>query len=231
MSEWIKLKTQDGHELDAYVARPTTDPAGTLVLIQEVYGVNKHIRSVADGYAKDGFLVIAPALFDRYEKNVDLIYEGTDREHAFELYPKLLSDNLRPALIDIAAAFAYAREAGKKVGVLGFCVGGLLSWLSATRGETYGFTPACAVGYYPGGIGNVATENPVCPIMLHFGSNDTHIGKDQVEAVRAAHPDVQIFEYEGTGHGFNCDMRADYDPASAALARTRSLGFLKHHLA
>lgn len=231
MSEWIKLKAQDGHELDAYVARPAGEPVGALVLIQEIFGVNKHIRGIADGYAKDGFLVVAPALFDRYEKNVDLIYEGEDKEHGYSLYPKLLSESFTPALNDIAAAFAYAREAGKKVGVLGFCIGGLLTWISSTRGESYGFSPACAVGYYAGGIGSFATEQPTCPVLLHFGADDSHIGSDQVDAVRAAHPEVEVLVYEGAGHGFNCDMRADFEPESAALARERTLAFLKHHLA
>lgn len=227
MSEWITLQAKDGHDLDGYVARPQGEPVGALVLIQEIFGVNKHIRSVADGYAKDGFLVVAPALFDRYEKKVDLTYEGEDQKHAYELYPKLA---LEPALLDIAAAYEYARTTGKKIGVLGFCIGGLLSWLSSTRAPQLGTAPACCVGYYPGGVGKFAQEQPTCPVLLNFGAEDSHIGVDQIDAVRSAHPDVEVVVYEGAGHGFNCDMRSDYNAAAAKIARERSLAFLKKHI-
>jgi carboxymethylenebutenolidase len=116
--------------------------------------------------------------------------------------------------------------------VLGFCYGGLVSWLAATRGETHKMQPGCCVGYYAGGIGKFAKEEPVCPVMLHFGAEDTHIGSDQIEAVRAAHPEVEIFVYEGAGHAFNRDAHKEsYHAASAKLARERSLAFLKANLA
>jgi carboxymethylenebutenolidase len=228
MGQVIELKAQDGHELDAYVATPDGTPIGALVVVQEIFGVNSHIRSIADGYAKDGFLAIAPALFDRYERGVELAYTGEDAKKAFELYAKL---DVKTALLDVAAAFAKAKEAGKGVGVIGYCYGGLMSWLSATRGETVEMRPDCTVGYYAGGIGNVATEEPSCPVMLHFGAADTHIGPEQREAVQAAHPEVTIYVYEGAEHGFNCDQRASYNPEAAKLARERSLEFLKTHIA
>jgi carboxymethylenebutenolidase len=228
MSGWIKLKAQDGHELDAYLAQPTSSPVGAIVLVQEIFGINGHIRSVADGYARDGFVVIAPALFDRTERGVELKYEGEDQKRAYGLYQKLKPE---PALLDIAAAYDQVRSFGKGIAVLGFCFGGFMSWLTATRGERLKMQPSCCVGYYPGGIGTVASEDPSCPVMLHFGAEDSHIGPDQIEAVRTAHPEVEIFVYEGAEHGFNCDARASYNPASAALARERTLAFLQTHVA
>jgi carboxymethylenebutenolidase len=229
MSDWIKLKASDGHELSAYVARPTSEAIGALVLVQEIYGINAHIRSVADGYAKDGFLVIAPAIFDRFERGLELKYGGDDQKRAMQLYPMLKPD---VTLLDVAAAYEEAKKAGKGIGVIGFCYGGLISWLTATRGENLKMQPSCCVGYYPGGVGSVAKEEPSCPVMLHFGANDDHIGKDQIEAVRAAHPEVDIFVYGGTGHAFNRDVDpGHYDAAAAKLARERSLAFLKTHVA
>jgi len=224
MSEWVKLKAGDGNELDAYVAKPEGEPIAGLVVIQEIFGVNKHIRAVAEGYAKDGFFVVAPALFDRFEKHVELSYEGADMKKAFELYQKL---DPSVAIHDVAAALDYAKaETGKKVGTIGYCYGGLMSWLSATR-----LAPAASVGYYAGGIGNFAAETPMAPVMLHFGRLDTHIPAEQVEKVAAAHPEVEIFWYEDAEHGFNCDMRGSYNAGAAKLARERSLEFLKKNLA
>jgi carboxymethylenebutenolidase len=229
MSEWIKLKANDGHELSAYVARPTGVTVGVLVLVQEIFGVNAHIRSVADGYAKDGFLVVAPAIFDRFEPGVQLTYQPDDMKRAYEFYGMLKPET---TLLDVAAAYEWAKKAGKGIGVIGYCYGGLTSWLVATRGEKYKMQPACCVGYYAGGIGSVAKEDPSCPVMLHFGANDTHIGQDQIEAVRSAHPEVEIFVYEGAGHAFNRDVDPNsFHAASAKLARERSLEFLKTHIA
>jgi carboxymethylenebutenolidase len=223
MGETVKIRSVDGHQLDAYVAKPAGEPIAGLVVIQEIFGVNRHIRSIADGYAKDGFLAVAPALFDRVERGVELSYEGDDAKKAMALLQKTDVDK---ALADVDAALAYAaKETGKKVGVIGYCFGGLLAWLSATR-----LHPTAAVGYYAGRIGNYAAETPKVPVQLHFGKLDTHIPAEQVEAVHAAHPEVEIHWYEGAGHGFNCDMRASYNPQAAALARGRALEFLKKNL-
>ena len=223
MAETVKLKSTDGHELDAYVARPKGEPIAGLVVIQEIFGVNHHIRSVADGYAKDGFLAIAPALFDRVERGVELSYEGPDAQRGSALLQKL---DINKSLEDVDAALQYVRrQTGKKSGVIGYCLGGLLAWLSATR-----LHPDAAVGYYAGRIGNFAEETPTAPVQLHFGKLDTHIPAEQVDKVQAAHPEVEINWYENAGHGFNCDMRASYNPEASALARTRALGFLKKHL-
>lgn len=232
MGEWVTVKASDGHELSAYVARPLGEAIGALVVVQEIYGVNKSIQAAADGYANDGFVAVAPALFDRFERNLQLGYDEQDQKKAMALYPKLKHED---ALKDIGAAFRYVKETGKAVGVLGFCYGGLMSWLSATRGTTDAFEPVCTVCYYPGGIGKVAAEEPTCPVMLHFGADDAHIGKDQVEAVRRAHGEhegeVEIFVYEGAGHAFANENRPSYRADAAALARGRSLKFLKTHIA
>jgi carboxymethylenebutenolidase len=224
MSETVVIKASDGHELDLYVARPPGDPIAGLVVIQEVFGINRHIRSVTDGYAKDGFLAVAPALFDRIERGVELIYDGPEAQKGFALMQKMSIDD---SLVDIAAALAFVREqTGKKAGVIGYCLGGLLAWLSATR-----LDPDAAVGYYAGRIGNYASETPKIPVQLHFGKLDTHIPTEQVDKVHAAHPDVDIHWYDNAGHGFNCDMRASYNAGASALARSRALTFLKEHLA
>jgi carboxymethylenebutenolidase len=229
MSEWLKLKASDGHELSAYVARPEGEPIGALVLVQEIFGVNWHIRNVADEYAKEGYVVVAPALFDRYERGVELKYEGEDAKRAGEFWKKL---NPETALLDVAAAYEVARGVGKGIGVLGFCFGGLMSWLTATRGEMLKMQPSCCVGYYPGGIGKYAKEEPSCPVMLHIGGADSHIGADQIDAVRTAHPEVEIYIYEGAGHAFNRDVDPNtYHAESAALARKRTLAFFKTHVA
>ncbi|MDP9040043.1 MAG: dienelactone hydrolase family protein [Acidobacteriota bacterium] len=230
MGEWTTLKTQDDHELGAYVATPDGKPIGALVVVQEIFGVNPHIRSVADSYARDGFLCVAPALFDRIERDLQLSYSPEDMKKAFALYPQLKPDL---SLLDVAAAFERAKKlSGTDCGVLGFCYGGLVTWLSATRGDTLDMQPACCVGYYAGGIGNVAAEQPSCPVLLHFGADDTHIGHDQVSAVQSAHPEVEVFVYAGAGHAFNrdADPHAFHAP-SATLARERTLAFLKQNLA
>jgi carboxymethylenebutenolidase len=223
MSETVKLRSSDGHEFDAYVARPDGKPIAGLLVIQEIFGVNRHIRSVTDGYARDGFLAVAPALFDRAERGVELSYEGLDAQKGVALLQKL---DINKSLEDVDAALQYVRQqTGKKSGVIGYCLGGLLAWLSATR-----LHPDAAVGYYAGRIGNFAEEHPTAPVQLHFGRLDTHIPAEQVDKVQSAHPEVEINWYENAGHGFNCDMRASYNAKASALARSRALAFLKKHL-
>jgi carboxymethylenebutenolidase len=224
VSETVRIKASDGHELDAYVARPNDEPTAGLVVIQEAFGVNRHIRSVTDSYAKDGFLALAPALFDRIERGVELGYEGEDRQRGIALARQC---NPADAMADVAAALGYLRRCTPKkccCGVIGYCFGGTMAWFSATR-----LNPDAAVGYYGGYIANFAQENPHCPVMLHFGTLDKHIPKEDVGRVHTAHPDVEIFWYEAD-HGFNCDDRASFHGAAAKQARDRSLEFLKKHL-
>jgi carboxymethylenebutenolidase len=222
MTETVKLKASDGHELDGYVSRPKAMPVAGLVVVQEAFGVNAHVRSVADGYAADGFLAVAPAMFDRIERGVELGYTGADREKGIALARQV---NFDSAVKDVAAALLYLREniTGKS-GVIGYCFGGTMAWLAATR-----LDPAAAVGYY-GGVSRFAQETPHCPVMLHFGALDKHIPKEGIDQLHAAHPDVQIFWYENADHGFNCNLRDAYNPAAAKLARERSLEFLKKKL-
>jgi carboxymethylenebutenolidase len=228
MSEWVKLTASDGHELDGYLAKPEGEAIGAVVVIQEIFGVNPSIQGVADAYAKEGFVAIAPAIFDRFEKGLQLGYGEADMKKAFGLYGELKPE---VQLLDVAAAFEYLKSFGKGIGVVGFCYGGLLTWLSATRGETLTMQPACCVGYYAGGVGKVAAEEPVCPVMLHFGADDDHIGKDQIDAVREAHPEVTIYTYEGAGHAFANPARPSYVAEAAKVADARSLEFMKANIA
>ncbi|MFP5233210.1 MAG: dienelactone hydrolase family protein [Acidobacteriota bacterium] len=227
MSEWVQLKAADGHELSAYLAKPEGAAKAALVVVQEIFGVNAHIRGVADSFAREGYLAIAPALFDRFERGVELRYEGADMQRAFGFYQQLKPET---TLLDVASAFQHV-QGGHKTGVIGYCYGGLTAWMSATRGPAAGMRPDCAVGYYPGGIGGVASEKPSCPVLLHFGEKDTHIGSEQIDAVRKQnYPDVTIFVYPEAEHGFNCDARGSFSPAAAQLARERTLQFLGKHL-
>jgi carboxymethylenebutenolidase len=219
MGVWVKLRAADGQELSAWVARPEGEPIAGLVVVQETFGVNAHIRSVAEGWAKDGFLAVAPALFDRIEPGVELAYEGADMDRARSFIPKLDVDK---SLLDTKAAMDYAASAtGKKVAVIGYCYGGTIAWLAATR-----LGAAAAVGYYGGQIARFAGENPSCPVMLHFGRQDAHIPAEEVDKVQAAHPDVEVYWYDA-GHGFNCDARSSYNAAAASVAREFSLAFLE----
>ena len=223
MGTHIKLTASDGHQLDAYFAEGSNPARGAIVLIQEIFGVNSHIRSVADDYAGQGFHVIAPALFDRVQRNLELGYTPPDPAQGMKVARQIGMDT---ALKDVAASISYARAQWPelKVGVLGFCYGGSLAWLAATR-----LDPAAAVCYYGGQIAANATEKPRCPVMMHFGAKDPHIGPEEIEKIRSAHPDLPLFIYDA-GHGFNCDQRKDFEPQSAALARQRTLEFLRKHL-
>jgi carboxymethylenebutenolidase len=223
MGKKIKLKAADEHKFDAYMAESSGPARGAIVLVQEIFGVNSHIRSVADDYAGPGFHVIAPALFDRVQPNLELSYNPTDSAEGMKTARQIGMD---AALLDVAASISHARAEwpGLRVGVLGYCYGGSLAWLAATR-----LDPAAAVCYYGGQIAGNAAETPRCPVMMHFGAKDPHIGPAEIEKIKAAHPDLPLFLYDA-GHGFNCDQRKDYEPKSASLARQRTLEFFNRHL-
>ena len=217
MSKAILLQASDGHELAAYVAEPEGAPRGGIVVIQEIFGINSHIRAVADGFAADGYKAIAPALFDRVERGVELGYDPGSVARGRELKGRMDWDG---PLLDIRAAIDAL--SGLKTGVVGYCWGGSLAWLAATRLDGV----AAAVCYYGGQIKDFRNEPANCPVLMHFGSEDGGIPMDAVVAIRTAQPDIPIHVYEGAGHGFNCDQRASYDDGSAVAARQRTVDFL-----
>ncbi len=222
MSETARLTASDGFQLGAYVAKPQGEPLAGLVVIQEIFGVNAHIRSVADKFARHGFLSVAPATFDRTERNVELSDQGEDMQKAMSFMQKF---KIEDALKDLDAALTYARQqTGKAAMTVGFCLGGTLAWLTATR-----LTPAAAVGYYPGQIAKFVQEKPRSPVMLHFGREDSHIPQADIDLVEKTHPEVKVFRYDGAGHAFNNDTRSTYNDQAALLAFGRTVEFLKSH--
>ena len=223
MGEMVQLRAKDGHELVAYVVQPGVPAKGGLVIVQEIHGVNAHIRAVADRYADDGFVVVAPALFDRIERGVELRGSGEDMERAMDL---LKSFDIEKGVDDVAAAVQCERCFGnvKKIGVVGYCLGGTLAWLSAARLPIH-----AAVGYYGGRIAQYLGERPKVPVILHFGEQDQHIPQSEIDAIAKAYPEVPIYTYPA-GHGFNRDGSAGYSASCATRARTRTLEFLREHL-
>jgi Dienelactone hydrolase and related enzymes len=221
MGHIASLQASDGHKLDAYVAEPAGKPRGLLVVIQEIFGVNSHIRSVADGYAADGYLAIAPAMFDRVQRNYEAGYAPEDIEAGRAIMGQLDWNN---AVRDVQAALEHGKHAGK-AGVVGYCWGGVVAWLAATRID--GFD--AAISYYGGSLPNFVDEQPRCPVMLHFGLEDKSPTAEQAKAFAARHPQA-IAHYYPAGHGFNCDQRGSYHAESAALARQRTLEFLAKHV-
>lgn len=220
----VELTSSDGTQFSAYVAKPEGAIKGALVVVQEIFGVNAHIRSVADRYADEGYLAVAPALFDRVERGVELDYSGEDMQRALELMKQL---DIATALADTQTAIGFAaQQSNSKVGLVGFCYGGSIAWLAASRLTGL----SAAVGYYGGMIPDYADEEPRIPVLLHFGKHDDHIPMEGVKAVASRYPDLDVLVYDA-GHGFNCDVRASYDPDSARLANQRTLEFLGRHLA
>ena len=220
----VQLKAADGHSFEAYVAKPAGKPIGGIVLIQEIFGVNSHIQQVADMYASEGYMVVAPPTMSRIEANVNLGYTEADMQAGFKL--KTAVDQLpnSPVMLDLQAALNLAKEAGK-VAVIGYCWGGLLTWRSAANLAGL----SAAVPYYGGGIPNESSLKTNCPVLAHFADEDSYIPLDSVEVFGKAHPEVEIHIYQAH-HGFNCDQRGSYNATAAKLAKERTLEFLKKHL-
>ncbi|WP_424814806.1 dienelactone hydrolase family protein [Roseococcus sp. YIM B11640] len=215
------LVAADGHTLSAYMAG-NVHAKRALVIVQEIFGVNRHMRHVADTFASEGYRVICPALFDRVERGMQLGYGPEDVARGRALRGEIPEEK---TLLDILAA-AGELPAGVPRGIIGYCWGGTVAWHGATRSDEF----QAAVGWYGGGIAAARHEAPKCPVQLHFGEVDASIPMRDVEAIRDARPEVEIYVYDGAGHGFGCEERASYVPADAKLAQRRSLEFLARHL-
>jgi carboxymethylenebutenolidase len=222
MGKTVTLTADDGHTLSAYRADPSGRPRGGLVVVQEIFGVNTHIKRVTDGFAADGYVALAPAIFDRVEPGYATGYTPADIEQGRAVRGKIPLDDM---VRDVRAAVSALKAEGMPVGVVGYCLGGTLAWLAATRIDGL----SAAVGYYGGGIADTVQEQPRCPVLLHFGETDASIPREHYEKVKATHSEIPVHVYPA-GHGFNCDERGSYDEPSARLARTRTLEFLRQHL-
>jgi carboxymethylenebutenolidase len=221
MGTTLKLTAGDGFHLSAYRADPAGKARGGIVIIQEIFGVNAHIREVADQYAGAGYLAIAPAMFDRVQPGVELGYDTVAIGKGVEIMTQIAPDK---SLLDMQAAIALAATAGK-VGVVGYCWGGTLAYVAASHCSI-----AAAVSYYGGRITHYLKDKPKCPVMYHFGGLDQMIPDGMINQIREGHPAGIFHIYKGADHGFNCSHRASYEPKSAALAYERSLAFLREHV-
>jgi carboxymethylenebutenolidase len=218
----IKLKASDNFQLGGYRADPASTPKAAAVVIQEIFGVNHHIRAVCDRFAGNGYVAIAPAIFDRIEPNFQSGYSPEEVAVA----RKFVANPDWPAMLrDSQAAIDAVKDAGP-VGMIGFCLGGSVAYAAATKLSGL----SAAIGYYGGAIVRFADDAPKVPTQLHFGEKDAGIPLGDVDIIRAKRPDVEIHVYPGAQHGFNCDERASYDPASSVIAKQRSLDFFARHL-
>jgi carboxymethylenebutenolidase len=228
MSETIELTAADGARIPNYVARPAGKSKGGLVIVQEIFGVNKHIRAVADGYAKDGYLAVAPAVFHRVQPGVDLGYAQEDMTTGFGYKQKVDALPAPGVMQDLQAAVDYAaKESGGKVGIVGYCWGGLLSWRAASQVNGL----AAAVTYYGGGMTTPeeAARKPKVPVLSHFSDRDQYVPLPSVEAFKKLHPDIGVHIYPAE-HGFNCDLRSAWNAEASKLARERTLAFFAKHV-
>lgn len=226
MGNFVELRAQDGQAVPAYVARPAGAARGGVVVVQEIFGVNAHIRAVADGYAAQGYLAVAPSTFQRVQPGVELGYCDEDMAAGMALKKEVEALPAPGVLQDIEAAIGHAAQAGK-VGIVGYCWGGLLTWRAAC--ELQGLS--AAVPYYGGGstAPQEIARKPTVPVLAHFADQDRWIPMDSIEAFRSAHPEVEVHVYHAH-HGFNCDQRGAYDAEAARLARERTLAFFARHV-
>jgi carboxymethylenebutenolidase len=227
MGQFINLTAKDGFTFPAYVAQPAGQPKGAVVVVQEIFGVNSHIRSVADGYAAAGYLAVAPATFHRVKQGVELGYAGQDMQDGVALKAAVEALPAPGVMQDLQAAVDYAAQAGK-VGMVGYCWGGLLTWRAASLVAGL----SAAAPYYGGGstTAQEIARQPKVPVLAHFGKRDHFIPLEGVEALAKAHPEAVVHVYEAD-HGFNCDQRGSFDAAAAQLARERTLAFFGKELA
>ena len=220
---WIELTASDGHVLQAWEARPAGTPRGALVVLQEIFGVNAHIRSVCDRWAAQGWLAIAPALYDRVARGLEAGYDAQGIAQGRAAKDQLGDST---ALLDVQAALQRAHAGCERAAVIGFCWGGTLAWLAAAR------LPGvdAAVAYYGTNIAAHLGEAPKVPVLMHFGEQDTHIPPEHVRSIAQAWPELALHLYPA-GHGFNCEERPAYHADSAALAAARTRDFLEKHIA
>ncbi len=233
-SRWIDIPSFDDQSFAAYLSlppkTPRDEPAPAIVVLQEIWGVNAHIRAVADQYASDGYVALAPDLFWRMKPRVDLGYDEAGTKDAYGYRRGIdieLADRDIAAAVDVLSGM---KEVAGGVGVVGYCMGGMLAYRAAAKAGV-----ACAVCYYGGGIAQMLdlASTITAPLAMHFGERDTHIAKDQVDAIEGvfgARGNVRIDRYAGADHGFNCWARPSYHQHSAALAHGRSLAFFATHL-
>ncbi|MGY4423815.1 carboxymethylenebutenolidase [Bradyrhizobium sp. JR6.1] len=222
MGQDIKLKASDGFELGAYRADPAGAPKGAIVVIQEIFGVNHHIRSVCDRLAKEGYVAVAPSIFDRITPNFQ---SGYSPDEVAEARKFVANPDFAAMLRDSQAAIDAARSVGP-VGIIGFCLGGSIAYAAATKLTGL----SAAIGYYGGAVIRFADDKPTVPTQLHFGEKDAGIPLSDVETIKSKRSEVEVFIYPGAQHGFHCDERASYDKASADIAWPRSMEFFGKHL-
>jgi carboxymethylenebutenolidase len=220
MGEFTTIMARDGHEFQAWLAAAPGRPRGALLVIQEIFGVNSHIRTVTDQFAAEGYTAIAPSLFDRVRRGIELGYTPADMQEGSGYVKQLDPEATRR---DLAAALAVVKHSGR-AGAVGYCWGGSLAYLAAGQ-----LPLACAVVYY-GRVVSYLDQKPRCPVMYHYGTEDKSIPLADVERIRAAYPQAPVYTYDGAGHGFSCEQRASYDPQAAALARTRTLEFFARYV-
>lgn len=229
MNQFIDLSAKDGFTFPAWVAEPSGAPRGAIVVVPEIFGVNSHIRSVADGFAAEGYLTVAPSVFARVEAGVELSYGDEDLQRGFKLMQSVEALPAPGVMQDLQAAVDYAasKSDGGKVGIVGYCWGGLLTW----RASALLSGLSAAVPYYGGGMTtpDESKHQPKVPVMAHFGDNDEYIPLDTIKTFEQAHPEVEVHLYSAK-HGFNCDERGAYKPEAAGTARERTLYFFNKHL-
>ena len=223
MGESIVLTATDGHQIGTYQATPAGPVRGRVVVIQEAFGVNAHIRNQCDRYAKAGYRALAPALYDRVTPGLELGYGEDDFKIAIATYEQVDHGKI---LVDVGAAVDHLQSDSSpgSVGLVGYCFGGYVAWLAAA-----GLDLACVASYYGGWIGDIADQKPNCPTVCHFGETDDLIPLTDVERIRSDHAHVAVHLYPA-GHGFACDERDSFHPASATLANQRTLDLFAEHL-